>query len=103
MMALVRKVTKEIECFFPVLDRALHGGLRKLLYYGEHTLNDSVLIAEYLGGLLEVVMPTTHWLDFTTNVSASRLIHLYWTFHSYFSFPEKIRRLGLALSRIHAR
>jgi len=104
MMALVREVTKEIERFFPILDRALHGGLRKLLYYGEHPLYNSVFIAEQFRGFLGMMMrATARSLGFMRGVSASRLIHLYWVFHSYFSFPEKIRRLGLTLSRMHAR
>ena len=94
-MALVREVTKEIECFFPILDRALHRSLRKLLYYGEHPLYNSVFIAEHLGGFLGMMMrATARSLGFMRRVNALRLVRFNSIFHNYFSSPV----MHLALS-----
>jgi hypothetical protein len=69
--------------------------LCKLLYYGKHTLDDSVLIAEQFRGFLGMMMRATALsLGFMRRVNALRLVHFNSIFHNYFSSPV----MHLALS-----
>src|SRR6266536_597362 len=104
MVASVGKMTDKIERLLPAVAASLHRRSRQFFHHGKNTFDDPVLIAEQFRGFLGMMMrATARSLGFVRRLNASRLIHLYWVFHSYFSFHEKIRRLGLTLSRMHAR
>jgi hypothetical protein len=59
MMALISKVTEEIQRLLPTVQRLLYGSSCELLQRSEHTLYDSVLIAEQFRGFLEMMVRAT--------------------------------------------
>src|SRR5262249_53065418 len=75
-----------------------HRFSRELLQHDEHTLDDSVLIAEQVRGFLGMMMRATTWsLGPIRCVNALRLVRFNSIFHNFFSSPI----VQLALSVLH--
>src|SRR5262245_24625267 len=98
MMALVGKMTEEIQRLLPTVQRFLHGFSRELLQHGKHALDDSVLITEQFRSFLGMMMRATAWsLGHMRRVNTLRLVRFNSIFHNFFSSPV----MQLALSVLH--
>src|SRR5215510_8462942 len=98
MMALVGKMTEEIQRLLPTVQRLLHGSSRELFQHGKHALDDSVLIAKQFRGFLGMMMCATAWsLGHMRRVNALWLVRFNSIFHNFFSSPV----IQLALSVLH--
>src|SRR5215510_4466382 len=98
MMALVGKMTEEIQRFLPTVQGLLHGSSRELFQHGKHALDDSVLIAKQFRGFLGMMMCATAWsLGHMRRVNALWLVRFNSIFHNFFSSPV----MQLALSVLH--
>src|SRR5262249_55874785 len=86
MMALVGKMTEEIQRLLPTVQGLLHGSSCELLQHGKHALDDSVLIAEQFRGLLGMMMGATAWsLGHVRCVNTLRLVCFNSIFHTFSS------------------
>src|SRR5262245_18878940 len=102
MMALVGKVTEEIQRFLPTVQGLLHGSSRELFQHGKHALDDSVLIAKQFRGFLGMMMCATAWsLGHMRCVNALWLVHFNSIFHNFFSSP--VMQVALSVRDMVAR
>src|SRR5215831_8765676 len=84
MMALVGKMTEEIQRLLPTVQGLLHASSCELLQHDKHTLDDSVLITEQFRSFLGTMMRTTAWsLGHVRCVNTLRLICFNSIFHNF--------------------
>src|SRR5262245_29866917 len=84
MMALVGKMTEEIQRLLPTVQRLLHGSSCELLQHCKHALDDSVLITEQFRSFLGTMMRTTAWsLGHVRCVNTLRLVCFNSIFHNF--------------------